>query len=192
MAREIERIKELLEDERIERELLERRRIFLWGPIDERVAERVVKRILYLEAQGSGEGITVMMNSPGGMYSAGMAIYDVMQGVSSPITTVCMGQAASFGAVILCAGSKGSRIAWPHARVMIHQPLIAGQVYGPASDIGIEAEEMMKIRDEVNQILSDHTGQSVEKVAADTDRNYYMSAEEAKKYGIVDEVKLVI
>lgn len=192
MAREIERIKELLEDERIEKELLERRKIFLWGAIDERVAERLVKRILYLEEKDSREGITLMLNSPGGMYSAGMAVYDVMQGVRSPITTVCMGQAASFGAVILCAGTKGKRIAWPHARVMIDQPLIAGQVYGPASDIGIEAEEMMKIREELNQILSNHTGQPAEKISEDTDRNYYMSAEEAKKYGIVDEVKLVI
>jgi len=192
MAEEAEKLKDILSDDRLERELLDRRRVFLWGAIDDKMAEKVVKRILYLEEKGSGEPITILVNSPGGVYTSGMAIYDVMQGMKSPITTVCMGQAASFGAVILCAGTKGKRVAWPHARVMIHQPLIAGKVYGPASDIDIEAEQMMKVREELNSILAQHTGQPMEKIEKDTDRNYYMTAEEAKAYGLVDEVGLVM
>ena len=191
MSGEVEKIREILLEDQLERELLERRRVFLWGAIDDKMAEKVVKRILYLEEKDSKAPITVLVNSPGGVYTSGMAIYDVMQGMKSPIRTVCMGQAASFGAVILCAGTKGKRVAWPHANVMIHQPLIAGKVYGPASDINIEAEQMMKVRDELDRILAKHTGQPMEKIEVDTDRNYYMTAEEAKAYGLVDEVGLV-
>ncbi len=192
MSNEAEKLRDILSEDRLERELLERRRIFMWGPIDDKMAEKVVKRILYLEEKDSKLPITILVNSPGGVYSSGMAVYDVMQGMKSAITTVCMGQAASFGAVILCAGTKGKRVAWPHARVMIHQPLIAGKVYGPASDIDIEAEQMMKVREELNEVLAHHTGQPIEKIEKDTDRNYYMTAEEAKKYGLVDKVGLVM
>lgn len=191
MSGEVEKTREFWLEDQLERELLERRRVFLWGAIDDEMAEKVVKRILYLEEKDSKEPITVLVNSPGGVYTSGMAIYDVMQGMKSPIRTICMGQAASFGAVILCAGTKGRRVAWPHANVMIHQPLIAGKVYGPTSDINIEAEQMMKVREELNRILAKHTGQPLKKIEADTDRNYYMTAAEAKKYGLVDEVGLV-
>ncbi len=122
------------------------------------------------------------------MISSGLAIYDAMRYAKSDVVTVCMGQAASMAAVILCAGTKGKRQAWEHARVLIHQPLISGNMFGPASDIQIQAEEMLRIRDNLNQILADHTGQPIQKIVEDTDRDFFMSAEEARKYGIVDKV----
>ncbi len=183
----LKNLNEMIVNSRIEDLLLKRREIFLWGEINDETAEDVVKKILFFGGE-SGEDITIYINSPGGVISSGLAIYDAMQYVNSPVKTVCMGQAASMGAVILCAGTKGKRIIWEHARVLLHQPLISGSMFGPASDIQIQAEEMLRIRDNLNDILAKHTGQPIKKIAEDTDRDFFMSAEEAKEYGIVDSV----
>jgi ATP-dependent Clp protease protease subunit len=180
-------MKRLMIGSEMEEQFLKRRQIFLWGEISDDTAEAIVKRILYFDGQ-SDDDITLYINSPGGVISAGLAIYDAMQKAKSDIATVCMGQAASMGALILCAGTKGKREAWEHARVLIHQPLISGNMFGPASDLQIQAEEMLHVRDNLNEILADHTGQTVKKIAEDTDRDYFMSAEEAKTYGIIDRV----
>jgi len=171
----------------IEEQLMKRREIFLWGEINDETAEGIVKKILYFDGLGSDD-ITLFINSPGGVISSGLAIYDAMQYAKSDIATVCMGQAASMASVLLTAGTKGKRSVWEHARVLIHQPLISGNMFGPASDIQIQAEEMLRIRENLNQMLSDHTGQTLKKIVEDTDRDFFMSAEEAKKYGIVDKV----
>jgi ATP-dependent Clp protease, protease subunit len=171
----------------IEEKLLEKREIYLWGQVDDESAEKIVKRILYLNSTGSGD-ICLYLNSPGGAISSGLAIYDAMQASKSPISTICMGQAASMGAVLLCAGAKGKRYIWPNARVMIHQPLISGSMYAPATDIQIQAEEMLRIRQILNQILAKHTGKSFEQVEKDTDRDYYLSAKEALEYGLIDKI----
>ena len=171
----------------MEEQFLKRREIFLWGEINDETAETIVKKILFFDGQGS-EDITIYINSPGGVISSGLAIYDVMQNSKSNISTVCMGQAASMAAVLLCAGTKGKRVAWDHARVLIHQPLISGNMFGPASDIQIQAEEMLRIRENLNSILSKHSGQPIKKIEENTDRDYFMSAEEAKKYGIIDKI----
>lgn len=171
----------------IDEQMLKRREIFLWGDITDQSAELVVQRILYFDGQGDDD-ITMFINSPGGTISSGLAIYDAMQYARSDIRAVCMGLAASMGAVILCAGEKGKRQCWENARVMIHQPLIAGNFFGPASEIQIQAEEMLRVRDRLNQILADHTGQTVKKIEEDTDRDYFMSAEEAVQYGLVDAI----
>jgi len=167
---------------------LKQRKIFLWSQVDDTVAERIVKQILYLNAQNQEE-ITLYINSPGGVISSGLAIYDAMQAVASPVATVVCGQAASMGAFLLAGGRKGKRYAWPNARVMIHQPLISGHMYGPASDIEIQAEEMLRIRQSLNQILSTQTGHPIEKIEADTDRDNFMTAQEAKDYGLVDAIE---
>ncbi|MBD3392203.1 MAG: ATP-dependent Clp protease proteolytic subunit [Chitinivibrionales bacterium] len=171
----------------IDEEMLKRREIFLWGDINDDAAKSVVQKILFFDGQRT-EDIKLYINSPGGIITSGLAIYDAMKYAKSDIVTICMGQAASMGAVVLCAGAKGKRYAWEHARVLIHQPLISGNVVGPASDIQIQAEEMLKIRDRLNKILAEHTGQDLSKIEEDTDRDYFMSAHEAKKYGIIDEV----
>lgn len=171
----------------MEEQLLKRRQIFLWGEINDESAEAIVKRILFFDMQSSDD-ITLYINSPGGVISSGLAIYDAMQFAKSDVVTVCMGQAASMAAVLLCSGTKGKRQAWEHARVLIHQPLISGNMFGPASDIQIQAEEMLRVRDNLNQILADHTGQTISKIQVDTDRDFFMSAEDSKKYGIVDLV----
>jgi ATP-dependent Clp protease, protease subunit len=180
-------MKRMMIGSEMEEQFLKRREIFLWGEISDDTAEAIVKRILYFDGQ-SKDDITLLINSPGGVISAGLAIYDAMQKAKSDIATVCMGQAASMAALILCAGTKGKREAWEHARVLIHQPLISGNMYGPASDLQIQAEEMLRVRDNLNDILAGHTGQSIKKIAEDTDRDYFMSAEEAKTYGIIDRV----
>jgi ATP-dependent Clp protease protease subunit len=180
-------MRRLMVGSEMEEQFLRRREIFLWGEISDETAESIVKRILYFDGQ-SDDDIILYINSPGGVISSGLAIYDAMQKAKSDIATVCMGQAASMGALILCAGTKGKREAWQHARVLIHQPLISGNMFGPASDLQIQAEEMLRVRDNLNDILADHTGQTVRKIAEDTDRDYFMSAEEAKTYGIIDRV----
>jgi ATP-dependent Clp protease, protease subunit len=180
-------MKRLMIGSEMEEQFLKRREIFLWGEISDDTAEAIVKRILYFDGQ-SNDDITLYINSPGGVISAGLAIYDAMQKARSDIAAVCMGQAASMGALILCAGTKGKREAWEHARVLIHQPLISGNMFGPASDLQIQAEEMLHVRDNLNEILAHHTGQTVKKITEDTDRDYFMSAEEAKTYGIIDRV----
>jgi len=167
---------------------LKQRKIFLWSQVDDTVAERIVKQMLYMDSQNQDE-ITLYINSPGGVISSGLAIYDVMQALKSPLATVVCGQAASMGAFLLAGGRKGRRFAWPNARVMIHQPLISGHMFGPASDIEIQAEEMLRIRQTLNQLLSFHTGHPIEKIETDTDRDYFMTAEEAKAYGMVDIVE---
>jgi ATP-dependent Clp protease protease subunit len=171
----------------MEEQFLKRREIFLWGEVSDESAEDIVKKILFLDGSGEGD-ITLYINSPGGVISSGLAVYDAMRYAKSDVSTVVMGQAASMGAVLLCAGAKGKRYAWEHARVLIHQPLISGNMYGPASDIQIQAEEMLRTRENLNGILASHTGQTLQKIAEDTDRDYFMSADEAKKYGIVDKI----
>jgi ATP-dependent Clp protease protease subunit len=166
--------------------LLRDRIIFLGTAIDDDVANLVIAQLLYLESDDPDKDIFFYLNSPGGSVSAGMAIYDTMQYIKPAVSTVCMGQAASMGALLLAAGQKGKRFALPHARIMIHQPL--GGFQGQATDIGIQAREILRMKDELNKILSDLTGQPLEKIAADTERDYYMSGEVAVEYGIIDEV----
>lgn len=171
--------------------LAKNRRVFLWGPVEDESAEELVKQFLYLDSI-SNDDIYFFINSPGGAISSGLSIYDCMRALKSNVVTICAGQAASFGAVLLCAGTKGKRYAWPNARIMIHQPLISGQMIAPASDLAIQAEEMLRIRDVLNGIFSEHTGKSKEQLERDTDRDNFMSALQAKDYGIVDEVKSVV
>ncbi len=183
----VEDLKRMFVGQEIEQRMLSRREIFLWGAIDDDSAKSVVQRILYFDGE-SKEDIALYINSPGGVISSGLAIFDAMQYAKSDIATICMGQAASMGAVVLASGAKGKRTAWENARVLIHQPLISGNVFGPASDIQIQAEEIMRIRGGLNAMLAEATGQPLKKVEEDTDRDYFLSAEEAKKYGIVDKV----
>jgi ATP-dependent Clp protease protease subunit len=171
----------------IDEQMMKRREIFLWGEVSDESAQSVVQKIIYFDGLNN-EDITLFINSPGGVISSGLAIYDAMQYAKSDIKTVCMGFAASMGAVILCAGAKGKRQTWENSRVLIHQPLISGNFFGPASDINIQAEEMLKVRDRLNHILAEHTGQTLKKIEEDTDRDYFMSAEEAVKYGVVDSI----
>ena len=180
-------LRKMLVGSEIEEQMMKRREIFLWGEINDESAASVVQKIIYFDGQSS-EDITLFINSPGGMISSGLAIYDAMQYAKSDIKTVCMGLAASMGAVVLCAGAKGKRQSWENARIMIHQPLIAGNFFGPASEIKIQAEEMLLVRDRLNQILADHSGQALKKIEEDTDRDYFMSAEEAVKYGLIDTI----
>ncbi len=172
-----------------ENALAKNRRIFLWRAVDDSSAEKLVKQFLYLDSI-SNEDIYFFINSPGGVISSGLSIYDCIKSLKSEVVTICAGQAASFGVVLLCAGAKGKRYAWPNARIMIHQPLISGEIVAPASDLAIQAEEMLRIRNVLNSILSEHTGKSKEEIERDTDRDNFMSAEQAKEYGIIDEVKL--
>ena len=166
--------------------LLENRIIFLQGEIHDGNANELVMKMLYLQSENRRKDINFYINSPGGSVSATLAIYDTMQILSCPVTTFCVGLAASGGAVLLAGGSEGKRFILPHAKVMIHQPY--GQVGGQVSDIEIQADEILKTRDVLNKVLSEHTGQKIKKIAEDTDRDFYMSAEDAKKYGIVDEI----
>lgn len=166
--------------------LLKDRIIFLGTPIDDVVANTVIAQLLFLEADDPDKDIFLYVNSPGGIVTAGLAIYDTMNYIKSPVSTICIGQAASMGALLLASGTKGKRFSLPHARVMIHQP--AGGFQGQATDIAIQAKEILKLKDTLNQILANHTGQPVEKIAADTERDFFMSGADAKEYGIVDEV----
>ncbi|MCL4454162.1 MAG: ATP-dependent Clp protease proteolytic subunit [Deinococcus sp.] len=167
--------------------LLKDRIIFLGTPIDSQVANVVVAQILFLEAAASGQEIKLYINSPGGEVNSSLAIYDTMQFVKSPVSTICVGLAASAAAVILAAGEPGKRYALPHAKVMIHQPWVQG-VGGQASDIAIHAEQILKNKKLINQILSQHTHQPLDKIERDTDRDFYLEAEEARSYGLVDQV----
>ena len=172
---------------KIAEKFLEDRAIFLWEDVNDKTAKAVVQQILYFDSLNGGD-ITFYINSPGGSISAGLAIYDAMQLAKCDIRTVCMGQAASFGAVLLAAGTKGKRDIWENARVMIHQPLIMGNMVGVASDIEIQAEEMLRIKGILNGILSRHTGQTVEKIEEDTDRDNFLSARQTVEYGLADSV----
>jgi len=166
--------------------LLKERIIFLGTPIDDNIASLVIAQLLFLEAEEPDRDIFIYINSPGGLVTSGMAIYDTMRYIKPDVVTTCMGQAASMGALLLAAGTKGKRFALPNSRIMIHQPL--GGVEGQASDIEIHAKEMLKVKDKLNKILCEATGQPLEKIVEDTDRNYFMSAEESKKYGLIDDV----
>lgn len=166
--------------------LLKDRIIFLGSQIDDTVANVIIAQMLFLEAEDSERDIFLYINSPGGVISSGMAIYDTMQYIAPDVSTICMGQAASMAAVLLACGDKGKRSALPHARVMIHQP--SGGSQGQAASIEIYTREILTLRDKLNEVLSNHTGQPVKKIAKDTDRDYFMSAEEAQQYGIVDSI----
>ncbi|MCF0156191.1 MAG: ATP-dependent Clp endopeptidase proteolytic subunit ClpP [Veillonella sp.] len=166
--------------------LLKDRIVFLGGPIDDNVANAVIAQLLFLEAEDPDKDIHLYINSPGGVVTAGMAIYDTMQYIKPDVSTICVGSAASMGAVLLTAGAKGKRYALPHARVMIHQPL--GGVQGQASEIEIHAREILRMREELNGVLASHSGQDIEVVAKDTDRDNFMSAQDAVAYGLIDEV----
>ncbi|HEY8361712.1 MAG TPA: ATP-dependent Clp endopeptidase proteolytic subunit ClpP [Tissierellaceae bacterium] len=166
--------------------LLKERIIFIGGEIDDATANLVVAQLLFLESEDPDKDIQLYINSPGGSVSAGFAIYDTMQYIKPDVSTICVGLAASMGAFLLAAGAKGKRFALPNADIMIHQPI--GGARGQAEDIRIQAEKIIELRERINRILAERTGQPYEKVAKDTDRDYYMTAEEAKKYGIIDEV----
>ena len=166
--------------------LLKDRIIFLGTAIDDHVSNLVVAQMLYLEAEDPDKEIFFYLNTPGGHVSSGLAIYDTMQYIKSPISTFCMGQAASMGAVLLAAGNKGKRYALPHSRILIHQPL--GGFQGQATDIDIQAREILRLKDELNNILSDLTGQPLDKIRSDTERDYYMTSQQAKAYGLIDEI----
>jgi len=168
--------------------LLKDRIVFIGTPIDDYVANLVIAQMLFLQMEEKDKDINVYINSPGGSVTAGLAIYDTMQFIKCDVATYCVGQAASMGAVLLAAGTKGKRFVLPNSRVMIHQPW--GGVQGAAADISIQAKEILHLRDKINEILVYHTGQSMEKIQKDTDRDYFMSAQEAKDYGIIDEVVL--
>ncbi len=166
--------------------LLKDRIIFLGTAIDDNVANVVVAQMLYLEAEDPDKEIFFYLNSPGGHVSSGMAIYDTMQYIKPQISTVCMGQAASMAAILLAAGEKGKRFALPHSRILIHQPL--GGFQGQATDIDIQAREILRLKDDLNRILAELTGQHLEKVMNDTERDYFMTSQQAKEYGLIDEI----
>ena len=166
--------------------LLKERVIFMVGPVEDYTANVVVAQLLFLESENPDKDIHVYINSPGGVVTAGMAIYDTMQYIKPDVSTMCIGQAASMGALLLAGGTPGKRLALPHSRIMIHQP--AGGFQGQASDIDIHAREILRLRERLNNVLAHHTGQSIETIAADTERDRFMEADEAKDYGLVDEV----
>jgi len=166
--------------------LLKDRIIFIGEPIDDNFANLIIAQLLFLEAEDPEKDINLYVHSPGGMVTAGLAIYDTMQYIKPAIATICVGQAASMGSLLLAAGTKGKRYALPNARIMIHQP--SGGFQGQATDISIQAEEIIKIRKRLDEILAKHTGQPVDKIHSDSERDYFMSAEEAQAYGLVDEV----
>ncbi|CBN58844.1 ATP-dependent Clp protease proteolytic subunit [Kamptonema animale CS-326] len=166
--------------------LSQERIIFLGQEVTDGLANRIVAYLLYLDSDDSTKPIFIYINSPGGSVTAGMAIFDTMQYIKSEVVTMCVGQAASMGAFLLAAGTKGKRLALPHARIMIHQPL--GGTRGQATDIQIEAKEILRVRQQLNEMLAKRTGQTLEKIQKDTDRDYFMSAAEAKEYGLIDQV----
>jgi ATP-dependent Clp protease protease subunit len=166
--------------------LLKERIIFLGTPVTDDVANLIIAQMLFLESEDPDKDIHFYINTPGGVVTAGLAIYDTMQYVKPPISTLCIGQAASMGAVLLAAGTPGKRFALPHSRILIHQPM--GGFQGPAADVEIHAREILRMREELNEILSRHTGQPLDRIREDTDRDFFMTGEQAKRYGIVDEV----
>lgn len=168
--------------------LLKERIIFLVGPVNDHTANLVVAQMLFLESENPDKDIYFYINSPGGSVTAGMSIYDTMKFIKPDVQTLCLGQAASMGAFLLSAGTKGKRFALPNSRVMIHQPLISGGLGGQASDIEIHARELLKLKEKLNQLLAEHTGQSIEQIERDTDRDNFMSAQAAAEYGLIDKV----
>ena len=172
----------------IQRKFLAQRKIFLWGAVTDESAKDITEKLLYLEATEPGKEITFYINTPGGSITAGMAVYDTMKMISSPVAVVVTGMAASMGSILLSGASKGKRFLYPHSRVLIHQPLISGRFIGPATEINIQAQEMEKLRTELNQILATASGQPLEKIAQDTDRDFYLNAQEAIEYGLADKI----
>jgi ATP-dependent Clp protease protease subunit len=166
--------------------LLRDRIIFLGTAISDDIANLVIAQLLFLEAEDPDKEINFYINSPGGLVTSGMAIYDTMQYIKSPVATLCMGQAASMAALLLAAGSPGKRFALPHARILIHQPL--GGFQGQATDVDIQAREILRLREELNRIMADHTGQPIDRINRDTERDFYMSGDQAKEYGLIDDV----
>ena len=166
--------------------LLKDRIIFLGGTIEDHMANLIIAQLLFLESEDPDRDIHLYVNSPGGVVTAGMAIYDTMQYLKAPVSTICVGQAASMGAVLLAAGAPGKRFALPHARIMIHQPL--GGFQGQATDINIHAKEILRMRDSLNGLLAKHSGQAIEKIADDTERDFFMDSEAARSYGIIDSI----
>lgn len=166
--------------------LLKERIVFIGAPIDDNIANLVIAQLLFLEAEDPDRDITVYINSPGGIVTAGLAIYDTMQYIKPDVSTLCLGQAASMAAVLLAGGAPGKRYALPHSRIMLHQPI--GSFQGQATDVDIQAREILRLRQILNEILAKHTHQSLERIQQDTERDFYMSSEEAQKYGIIDKI----
>ncbi|MFN8674446.1 MAG: ATP-dependent Clp protease proteolytic subunit [Candidatus Sericytochromatia bacterium] len=185
-------MKDMLEGMSVERlfnkKFLDQRKIFLWGAVTDESAKYIVNRLMYLEAMDPGKEIKFFINSPGGVVTSGMVIYDTMKMISSPVSTICMGLAASMGSILLSGGEKGKRFIFPSGRVMIHQPSIGGHMYASASDISIQAKEIMKTKQLGAKILADNCGVSVDKVMKDFDRDYWMDSKESLEYGIVDKL----
>ena len=173
---------------RIQETFLDQRKVFLWGEVTDKSARDITEKLLFLEFKGPGEQITFYINTPGGSITAGMAVYDTMQLITSPIKVVVTGMAASMGSILLSGAEKGMRFLYPHSRVLIHQPLISGQMVAVAVDIHIQAKEMEKLRDELNLILANASGQPLDKIQKDTDRDFYMTAQEAIDYGLADSI----
>ncbi|HIG54915.1 MAG TPA: ATP-dependent Clp protease proteolytic subunit [Candidatus Latescibacteria bacterium] len=188
MAEKDEDLLKNLQEKNLELSLYKARKIFLWSDVNDESAKAVVTRLISLDIEDPKEEIVLYINSPGGSVTEGMAIYDAMLAIEAPVSTVCMGMAMSMGSFLLAAGEPGRRFAWPHARIMIHQPLIMGTVTGSATDLDIRAKETIRLRGELNELYAKHTGQDVEKIAKDTDRDFFMSAQEAKEYGLLDDV----
>jgi ATP-dependent Clp protease protease subunit len=174
--------------EAIQSKFIEDRKVFLWGEVSDKSARDITEKLLHLEATDPGKEITFYINSPGGSITAGMAIFDTMQLITSPIKVVVTGMAASMGSILLCGASKGLRYLYPHSRVLIHQPLITGRMVAAAVDINIQAQEMERLREELNTILARTSGQPMEKIQQDTDRDFYLTAEEAIEYGLADHI----
>lgn len=174
--------------EAINKRFLEERKIFFWGQVDDDSAQKAIAELFYLESKDPGTEIKFYISSPGGSITAGMAVYDTIRMIKSPVTVIVMGMAASMGSILLCAAEKGRRYLFPHSRVVIHQPLIMGRIVAPAIDINIHAQEMEKQRDELNEILANASGQPLEKVRRDTDRDFYLNAKEAIEYGLADKI----
>jgi len=170
--------------------LLKDRIVFIGTPIDDNISNIVIAQLLFLQMEDPEKDINIYINTPGGSVTSGLAVYDTIQFIKPDVNTYCMGQATSMGALLLAAGTKGKRYALPHARIMIHQPW--GGVQGQASDIGIQAKEILRLREKINELLAKHTGQPIDKIQKDTDRDYFMSADEAKLYGLVDDVVVSI
>ena len=174
--------------EAIQSKFIEDRKVFLWGEVSDKSARDITEKLLHLEATDPGKEITFYINSPGGSITAGIAIFDTMQLISSPIKVVVTGMAASMGSILLCGASKGLRYLYPHSRVLIHQPLITGRMVAAAVDINIQAQEMERLREELNTILARTSGQPMEKIQQDTDRDFYLTAQEAIEYGLADKI----
>ncbi|MEY3774672.1 MAG: hypothetical protein RLZZ129_1452 [Verrucomicrobiota bacterium] len=172
----------------IQKKFLAQRKIFLWGAVTDETAKDITEKLLYLEADAPGQEIFFYINTPGGSITAGMAVYDTMQLITSPITVIVTGMAASMGSILLSGAKKGRRLLYPHSRVLIHQPLISGRFIGPATDINIQAQEMEKLRAELNQILATASGQPLERITQDTDRDFYLNAQQAIEYGLADRI----